>query len=530
MLRAMRKNAASLWIKLVFGVIVLVFVFWGVGVGVSGRKIDAAAWVNDRPITTLSLQRAESNLKDAYRELYKEGLTPEFLEALDLRSQALEQLIQLSLLRQEAERIGFVVGDQELREAIATLPAFQNEAGRFDPRRYRVLLRGRNLPPADFEESYREELLAQKVRSLVTTGVYVSEAELRERFRFENEKVALRFVRVPAREMLDRVSWDEEELAEFYEREKERFREPEKVRVELAVFADRRLAESVSVNEAEAREAYTREYPDGNPPFEEVREELLRKIREQRAPEYRRRLATDIRGRAAAGKPLEELAREAGGEFLVLGPFSRIDRPSEVAVDGFVDRAFATPEGGVGEVLHGEKASYVYRVLEKRPSEIPPFEEVRGEVEKLLREEKARKLAREEAEKILQKALETGDLAAAAREAGREVAETGFFRREDALVPGLGLAPEVRAVAFRLDANRPVAPAVYEVEGDAVVVAWKEKKVPGEEEFESAKEELRSRLETQRKNLVLQEFFDLLKRKAEIRVRPEVLGTAAGAR
>ena len=55
------------------------------------------------------------------------------------------------LLDQEAERLGLSVEEQELRESITVIPAFQVD-GRFDKDAYLRTLQANNLKPADFEE------------------------------------------------------------------------------------------------------------------------------------------------------------------------------------------------------------------------------------------------------------------------------------------------------------------------------------------------------------------------------------------
>jgi parvulin-like peptidyl-prolyl isomerase len=74
-------------------------------------------------------------MKNSYREIYKERLTADMLERLDLRRQTLDQLVDIQLLQSEATRIGFTVSDEEVREEIAKIEAFQ-EHGSFSQDRF----------------------------------------------------------------------------------------------------------------------------------------------------------------------------------------------------------------------------------------------------------------------------------------------------------------------------------------------------------------------------------------------------------
>src|SRR5262249_42858222 len=127
----MRRRARSSVIKVLFSIIVLVFIFWGVGGPVSGSRPDVVANVNGQVISYKDFQRSYGNVNAAYREAYKDRLTPEILQRLDLKGQTLDQLVDTKLLEGEAQRVGFSVDDNEIRQAIAAMPVFQTD-GKFN--------------------------------------------------------------------------------------------------------------------------------------------------------------------------------------------------------------------------------------------------------------------------------------------------------------------------------------------------------------------------------------------------------------
>ena len=58
MLEYVRRRARSTWIKVTFVIIVLVFIFWGIGGSVGGGRTDVVAKVDGRGISTREFQRA----------------------------------------------------------------------------------------------------------------------------------------------------------------------------------------------------------------------------------------------------------------------------------------------------------------------------------------------------------------------------------------------------------------------------------------------------------------------------------------
>jgi peptidyl-prolyl cis-trans isomerase D len=141
MLGFMRKHARSSFIKIIFWMIIVVFVFWGVGVMVAGGdKVNVAATVDGEPISVQTFARAQERMERVYRELYREHMSPQVLAQLNLGQRALDDLVTELLLKHEAGRLGLQVTDDEVREAILDIPTFQDGA-RFDRTRYLNALR-----------------------------------------------------------------------------------------------------------------------------------------------------------------------------------------------------------------------------------------------------------------------------------------------------------------------------------------------------------------------------------------------------
>src|SRR5262249_7507709 len=107
----MRRRARSSVIKVLFSIIVLVFIFWGLGGPVGGNRPDVIANIDGQLISYKEFQRAYANVKATYRETYKDRLTPDILQMLNLKEQTLDQLVNAKLVEGEARRLGFSVAD-----------------------------------------------------------------------------------------------------------------------------------------------------------------------------------------------------------------------------------------------------------------------------------------------------------------------------------------------------------------------------------------------------------------------------------
>ena len=87
MLNAMRKHAYSWTIRIILGLILLVFVFWGIG---SGRftQVRPLATVNGQTITADQVNHEAERLRRELQQVYGPAAAT-ILKASNLRQQAL---------------------------------------------------------------------------------------------------------------------------------------------------------------------------------------------------------------------------------------------------------------------------------------------------------------------------------------------------------------------------------------------------------------------------------------------------------
>lgn len=522
----MRKNKSSVIIKVMFGILALVMIGFGVqyaGVD-SGGSAETVAEVNQRPIYRQAVQRSVTRIVSSYRELYRDGFSSEMLQALKVKDQALDDLIRISLLRQEAESLGLEVTDAEVRDAIATIAAFQDN-GRFNRDLYARVLRNNGLTAATFEEMQREDLMVRKLQDLLLSGVYVSDAEVRQQFEYDNERVALRFVRVRAEELVDGIEPDDEQVAQFYEANRERFREPERVRAEILAYGPGPFAADVIVQDIEVEGYYNANQAEfEGRSLEESRVEIELTMRENRAAEAALAAARAAHEKVRGGAPLAEVAAESRGRHAAVGPLARGDSvPGVGRAPELLREMFSTDPGMVGALVETDRDAYVVQVVEKLPSRVPELAEIRDQVAAAAREEQAARVARERAEALVARLQEKADLDALAAEESLAVEKSEPFRRLDGIIPGLGAQPELRVDAFALTAARPLAPRAYEVEEGAVVAVLDERLPADETAFDAQKDSIRTQIDDRRKRLVMESFLAELRERARIRINPEAL-------
>jgi hypothetical protein len=170
MLKAMRKHARYFYV--LFFIVILTFIFWGVGTVDHTGKVEILAEVGKYKITAEEYWKTYDRIYRFYREIYKDKFDEEMEKKMNLKENVLNSMINERVLLTAAQKAGITVGDEELQDAIAHEPAFMKN-GAFDKEIYLNRLRLNRITPEEFERSQRHELILSKMRRLIELSVDV---------------------------------------------------------------------------------------------------------------------------------------------------------------------------------------------------------------------------------------------------------------------------------------------------------------------------------------------------------------------
>lgn len=172
MLKVMRKHAKYFYVF--FVLIIISFVFWGVGVNDQNLTLPLAV-VGKEKVSVEQYWRAYDNRADFYRDIYREKFDEKMQQ--ELKENVLNMLLQELVLYHAAVEAGLAVSDQELQNAIMNDPTFIRD-GAFNSDVYRRALELNRLSPARYEEVKRRDLTVQKMTRLVEEAIDLSPDEL----------------------------------------------------------------------------------------------------------------------------------------------------------------------------------------------------------------------------------------------------------------------------------------------------------------------------------------------------------------
>lgn len=453
MLEFMRRRARSTWIKGLFLIIVLVFIFWGVGGSIGGGRVDIVANVDGRAISIREFQRAYENVKAAYREAYKDQLTPEIMQSLNLKQRTIEQLIDSSILAAEAWRLGFTVSDEEVRQSIAALPAFQ-AYGSFSQEQYLRMLRYLRLTPSEFEDEQRTQLLIHKLQRLISDAPRVTDTEVSDLFRLSREKVTLSFVKIASADLVAGIAADPTGAEAFYSTHRESFRQPDRVKFAYIAYPAASFASAVQVTPQAVTDFYT-EQKDGRFTVKARAHarHILFSLAATATTEEKtqvRATATGVLTRARAGEDFPTLAKTYSQDTATAadgGDLGFFERGRMVPT--FEEAVFNLTAGGISDLVETPFGLHIIKVEATEPERGRPLTEVEAEIRQELTRARARDRARERA-RADQRTIQNGAaLAEVAQAANLAVGETPLVSRDETL-PDLGRQPALIEAALAL--------------------------------------------------------------------------------
>ena len=223
LLESIRQQTDSPWAKIVFGAVVLVFVFWGIGAS-GGPTTTAIAEVNGNRITDTELHRQMRNISRS------QGATQNEDDLNRLAADVIKQLIQTEVLLQESDRTGIEVSDEEIVRELKKIEAFQTSDGKFSTELYERNLKNIGLTRGRFEDQLRDSIALQKLETLARNSVTISDASLERLYRQVSTELTVSFVRIPDSALLESVpvedtainaliAADLESLKEAYQRD-----------------------------------------------------------------------------------------------------------------------------------------------------------------------------------------------------------------------------------------------------------------------------------------------------------------------
>jgi peptidyl-prolyl cis-trans isomerase D len=258
-------------------------------------------------------------------------------------------------------------------------------------------------------------------------------------------------------------------------------------------------------------------------PLAQVRDRVVAQLSKEKGKDQAVVKAYEAQPKAAASKDLKATAASFGVPVLETG---WVEAGGAAGVPAaVVQEALLLPAGEVAPVKSAGDAHYVFQVMAKEESSVPPLSAVRDRVTAAVTREKRAAAARAALQQALAASKTAADLEANAKKAGLPTTITGWFSPvSDPLPDALAAAGEIRKELSSLSRKAPVSPKVYPGKADqSVGLAFLGEEQPPDSEFARQKAELMKGMSERKKAAMVEAFLSDRRKQYKVEIHPEAL-------
>jgi len=213
MLNNIRNFSKTLFAKILLVIIIIPFVFWGMG-GVFNRgNTNNIAKINNHSISAqdfldyLNKSRIDSNK-------IKENIENNILEEL------LSVLISETLIDLEIKKLNLHIDEKALAQKIKDNKNFLDDNGKFSRTKYEKFLISKNLNAVDFESSMKDNELKKQLFSYVSGGIKSPFFLTNNLYKFMNGKLEIDYINLE--NVYKKKIFSSEEFKSFVDKNKDK--------------------------------------------------------------------------------------------------------------------------------------------------------------------------------------------------------------------------------------------------------------------------------------------------------------------
>jgi peptidyl-prolyl cis-trans isomerase D len=452
MLERIREGSQGPWAMGILALVILSFVFAGVGSYINSSATGAAATVNGEDIGLNELERAYQNERARMESQFGEAfatLASDTGYLQNFRQGILDRLIGEKLLDQAAQELGLRVSDEQIKTAIVGMQEFQLD-GKFDNDRYLAILRQAGFQTNNFRDYMRVDMVRRQLSQSLMGTEFALPSEAKTAHLMQQQTRDIRYLNVPAAKFLEQVNISDAEILAYYQSNISQFDTDQKVSLSYVELKLEDLLPAIEVNGDELAEYYQQNNIDYR--TEEERQTAHILFESAELDETIAAKADEILAKIQAGEDFAELAKtfssdtfsaENGGD---LGWFDKDGMDPALK-----DAAFSLAnKGDVSGVIKSEFGYHIIKLTNIKPEQVTAFETVTEEITNKVKTFKAEERFYEISERIKDVAFEVPDNLDEVQDiAGKTISTTALFSRTNA--PEAVSNPNVLASAFSFE-------------------------------------------------------------------------------
>lgn len=379
-----------------------------------GGKSQVVATVGGQRVSSWELRVAVDRRLKQFALSTGNRMTEEDALKSGVFQQVLRNLVDHSLVAQEAERLGLTLSDETVRVSIQKNPAFLDEKGAFDKKRFLMLVERLGYNESAFVEETRAELMREYLLSTLFQGVKLPALQSVTLYRWQDQTRQLLFATISSDKVSLTQTPQDADLKEMFTKYKDVLKAPEYRDLSILVLDPQKVGEGIVVSQEEMQQAYdARVATLEGKSFKQVQGDLEKELRTQKALEIIYEQGPKIEDAVGSGMSLKEVSDkfhvplvqiqkvDASGSFDPFGSAKNQETALSELEKAYVGEGFALEAQTPGSVVEGpNQVSFLVHVdkvqeAHARTQEEIPVEQAKKLWADLKKKEKAAQIVQE---------------------------------------------------------------------------------------------------------------------------------------
>jgi peptidyl-prolyl cis-trans isomerase D len=386
MMDRLREGANSIVIKVILGLIMLSFVFAGVGNYLVGGGNNSAADVGGVKISLAQFEQAYQNERNRMQSQlgeYFSNLLADPSYVASFRRSVLDRMVNDVLLEEHAKTLGLTISDQQVRDEILAMPAFQSN-GKFDQDMYQSALRRAGYSADSFAAYLRSDLLRQQLVGSVEDTEFALTGEANAQALLLAQTRTIKSVALKKSLFADQIELSDSDIEQYYNSHQQEFTRPEQFKLSYVRLSAENLKQNIDVSDEEIQ-AYYDEY------IEQYSTKAQRRVSHILLMGDDPKQAEEVLAKLNQGEAFEALAatysqdpgsKDSGGD---LGWIEK-----NVMDPDFESAAFALSQvGDVSGVVQSSFGYHIIKMTDEKSAQAKPIDDVKQDIIAKVQDQKA---------------------------------------------------------------------------------------------------------------------------------------------
>ena len=419
MLQDIREKSLGIIGKVIIGLIIAVFALFGVESIIGGfTQPPSAASVNGEEITQFQLDQNIQNLMASIGGDLN-GIDSSFLESI-----ALNQLVEETLLRQNAINKSMAISPSQIDRNILATESFQI-SGVFNSDLAVRTMATQGLTVPMYRQSLEQRMLMSQLASAYTGSSFITDVELERFAKLSTQTRDFRYLSVTMGTRTLGTPVRDDEITAYYNNNSEQFAEEESLIIEYVLLDKSAISAELQTDVAELRQQYELERLEFEGSSEKRASHILFEVGSTNSEDVAIELAADTKSRIDAGEEFSDLAMELSIDAVSAEEGGDIGFTDGTAFPVEIEEALNLLElNEVSSPVISEFGVHLVKLTQAEDNSFPDFEEARDRIERELTNSEVERLYSERLQDLANLAFETGDLLTIEEQLALDIRET----------------------------------------------------------------------------------------------------------